>query len=103
MLTAWLDNIVSLYHTRILAVDLPAARCRGRLSVTIGHESADLLIGGTALEHGLTDVTHNVHDFKPTGGAGAGLLEAAGMKEGMNPSWLAPKGVESTAITDSCG
>ena len=33
----------------------------------LGHEGADLLIAATALEHGLTVVTHNVRDFEPTG------------------------------------
>ena len=67
VLAAWLDNVFALYHTRILDVDLPTARRWGRLSATLGHEGADLLIAGTALEHGLTVVTRNVRDFEPTG------------------------------------
>ena len=67
VLDAWLDNVMALYHTRILDVDLSTARRWGRLSATLGHESADLLIAATALEHGLTVVTRNVRDFEPTG------------------------------------
>lgn len=67
VLAAWLDSVLSLYHTRILDVDLPTARRWGRLSATLGHEGADLLIAATALEHGLTVVTRNVRDFEPTG------------------------------------
>ena len=67
VLAVWLDNVLALYHTRILDVDLPTARRWGRLSATLGHEGADLLIAATALEHGLTVVTHNVRDFEPTG------------------------------------
>ena len=67
VLADWLDNVLALYHTRILDVDLPTARRWGRLSATLGHEGADLLIAATALEHGLTVVTRNVRDFQPTG------------------------------------
>ena len=67
MLAAWLDNVLALYHTRILDVDLPTARRWGRLSAALGHEGADLLIAATALEHGLMVVTRNVRDFEPTG------------------------------------
>ena len=56
-----------MYGERILAVDLSAARRWGRLSDGLGHESADLLIAATALEHGLTVVTRNVRYFEPTG------------------------------------
>ncbi len=33
----------------------------------LGHDSADLLIAATALEHGLTVVTRNLRHFVPTG------------------------------------
>ena len=39
----------------------------GRLSDTIGHERADLLIAATAIESGLAVVTRNVRHFAPTG------------------------------------
>ena len=66
-LTAWLDSLLVLYSERILAVDLSAARRWGRLSGVLGHDSADLLIAATALEHGLTVVTRNVRHFEPAG------------------------------------
>ena len=66
-LSAWLDRVLRVYGERILAVDLATARRWGRLSGALGHESADLLIAATALEHGLTVVTRNVRHFEPTG------------------------------------
>ena len=62
-----LDKVLMLYEERILPVGLPACRRWGRLSAAIGHDSADLLIAATALEHGLTVVTRNVRHFEPTG------------------------------------
>ena len=67
VLSAWLDSVLALYGERILAVDLSAARRWGRLSGELGHDSADLLIAASALEHGLTVVTRNVRHFEPTG------------------------------------
>lgn len=67
VLATWLDSVLAVYGERILPVDLSTARRWGRLSDAIGHESADLLIAATALEHGLTVVTRNVRHFKPTG------------------------------------
>ena len=67
VLADWLDNLLALYGERILAVDLTVARRWGRLSATIGHAGADLLIAATALENGLTVVTRNVRHFEPTG------------------------------------
>jgi hypothetical protein len=40
---------------------------RGALSAALGNGSADLMIGATALEHGLTVVTRNISNFAPTG------------------------------------
>ena len=67
VLAAWLDNVLTVYHARILNINLSTARRWGRLSATLRHEGADLLIAATALEHGLTVVTRNVRDFEPTG------------------------------------
>ncbi len=66
-LSVWLDRVLIWYGDRILPVHLPSARRWGRLSAALGHESADLLIAATALEHGLTVVTRNVRHFEPTG------------------------------------
>ena len=67
VLAAWLDALVGLYSERILPIDLPVARRWGRLSGVVGHESTDLLIAATAIEHGLTVVTRNVRHFEPAG------------------------------------
>ena len=55
------------YGDRILPVDVATARRWGQLSAVLGHESADILIAATALEHGLTVATRNVRHFEPTG------------------------------------
>ena len=66
-LALWLDRVLAWYGDRILPVDVPTARRWGHLSATLGHQSADLLIAATALEHGLTVVTGNARHFDPTG------------------------------------
>ena len=66
-LVSWLDRLLRLHGERLLAVDLAVARRWGRLSASLGHDSADLLIAATALEHGLTVVTRNLRHFTPTG------------------------------------
>ena len=63
----WLDRVLGWYGDRILPVTLPVARRWGRLSATLGHGGADLLIAATALEHGLMVVTRNARHFEPTG------------------------------------
>lgn len=66
-LAIWQDRLLAWYSDRILPVDTATARRWGRLSATLGHDSADLLIAATALEHGLTVVTRNIRHFEPTG------------------------------------
>jgi predicted nucleic acid-binding protein len=66
-LAGWLDRMLTLYHDRILGVDIATSRRWGRLSGALGHDNADLLIAATALEHGLAVVTRNVRHFEPTG------------------------------------
>jgi hypothetical protein len=66
-LATWLDQVLSVYGRRVLPFDLASARRWGHLSATLGHQGADLQIAATALEHGLTVVTRNVSDFRPTG------------------------------------
>lgn len=66
-LTVWLARLLTWYRDRVLVVDVSTARRWGRLSCDLGHDSVDLLIAATALEHGLTVVTRNVRHFEPTG------------------------------------
>ena len=66
-LAAWLDQLLRLHPNRLLPVSLSVARRWGRLSAELGHDSADLLIAATALEHGLMVVTRNLRHFVPTG------------------------------------
>ncbi len=66
-LAAWLARILTWYGERVLPFDVPTANRWGRLSGSLGHDSVDLMIAATALEHGLTVVTRNVRDFEPTG------------------------------------
>ena len=74
-LAIWLDRLLDWYGKRVLPVDTATARRWGRLSATLGQDSADLLIAATALEHGLTVVTRNVRHFEPTGVAVVGTFE----------------------------
>ena len=66
-LTVWLNRLLTLFGDRVLDFDVPAAQHWGRISAELGHDSADLMIAATALEHGLTVVTRNVKHFEPTG------------------------------------
>jgi toxin FitB len=52
---------------RILAIDVGIARRWGRLADAHGHAGADLLIAGTAIEHGLAVVTRHARHFEGTG------------------------------------
>ena len=66
-LARWLDRVLAWYGDRVLPIDVATARRWGQLSSILGHSGADLLIAATALEHGLTVITHNVRHFEPTG------------------------------------
>jgi predicted nucleic acid-binding protein len=65
-LAGWLDAVLRTYEGRILPIDIAIARRWGRLSQQIGNKGLDLAVAATAFEHGLTVVTRNVSDFKPT-------------------------------------
>ena len=52
-LTRWFEALLRLYGDRILPVTPDIARCWGRLSADIGHESADLFVAATAAAYGL--------------------------------------------------
>ena len=66
-LAVWLAKLLTLFGDRVLAFDVPAAQRWGRLSAYLGHDSIDLMVAATALEHGQTVVTGNVSHFEPTG------------------------------------
>jgi tRNA(fMet)-specific endonuclease VapC len=60
------DQLLSLIGS--IAFDVPAAQAYGTIRATLEKLGTpiganDLLIGATALAHGLTLVTHNTHEF----------------------------------------
>lgn len=68
MLRNWLENqVLPTFEERILVVDTAVARQCARLHVPAPYSERDALIAATALVHGMTVVTRNVDDFKPTG------------------------------------
>lgn len=68
MLRNWLENqVLPTFEERILVVDTAIARQCARLHVPDPCSERDALIAATALVHGMTVVTRNVDDFKPTG------------------------------------
>ena len=68
MLRNWLENqVLPTFEERILVVDTAVARQCVRLHVPDPCSERDALIAATALVHGMTVVTRNVDDFKPTG------------------------------------
>ncbi len=70
ILRAWLNNhVVPEFVDRILPVDAAVARRCARLHVPNPQTERDALIAATALVYGMTVVTRNVNDFKPTGAA----------------------------------
>ena len=69
-LSDWLETLLHLYGSRVLPVDLPTARCAGRLADRArgqGHAPglADLVIAATAQKHGHTILTRNLRHFGP--------------------------------------
>ena len=65
-LQRWLDTILQRYQQRILPLSISIAKRWGRLSGELGHNSADLMIAATALEHNLIVATRNTRHFEPT-------------------------------------
>ena len=66
-LDAWIDSIERSFATRILPVDLPAARLWGELSAARPRAVVDTLIVATAIVRNLTLVTRNARDVADTG------------------------------------
>jgi predicted nucleic acid-binding protein len=68
VLRAWLDRyVLSAFAGRILDIDTAVAMRCAKLHVPDPKPERDALIAATALLHGMTVVTRNVDDFKPTG------------------------------------
>lgn len=68
MLRAWLEqHVLPEFSGRTLPVDTAVAQRCARLHVPDKLGERDALIAATALVHGMTVVTRNVADFKPTG------------------------------------
>lgn len=67
-LRRWLDlRVLPEFEGRILAVDTLIAQRSARLHVPDPRSERDAIIAATALVHGMTVVTRNVSDFRPTG------------------------------------
>ena len=66
-LASWAEQLITIYQSRILPIDIAIGRRWGRLTSRLGHAGIDLLIAATALERGLTVATRNVRHFMPTG------------------------------------
>jgi toxin FitB len=65
ILRSWLDNsVVPAFAERIVPVDVPVAIRAASLHVPDPASFRDALIGATALVHGMTVVTRNIHDFE---------------------------------------
>ena len=70
MLRVWIENwVTAAFARRILAVDDVVARRCAALHVPDPRPDRDAFIAATALVHGMTVVTRNTADFKPTGAA----------------------------------
>jgi predicted nucleic acid-binding protein len=68
MLRSWLEqHVLPEFSGRTLPVDTAVAQRCARLHVPDKRGERDALIAATALVHGMTVVTRNVADFKPTG------------------------------------
>ena len=68
LLRAWLElQVLPEFAARTLPVDAAVAQRCARLHVPNKRGERDALIAATALVHGMTLVTHNIADFKPTG------------------------------------
>ena len=68
MLRSWLEqHVLPEFSERTLPIDTTVAQRCARLHVPDKRGERDALIAATALVHGMTVVTRNVAEFKPTG------------------------------------
>lgn len=70
VLRKWMnDGLMPAFGNRVLKIDSQIALRCAMLHVSNPKSYRDSLIGATAIVHGMTVVTRNVSDFKPTGAA----------------------------------
>ena len=68
MLRTWLEqHVLPEFSDRTLPINTAVAQRCARLHVPDKRGERDALIAATALVHGMTVVTRNIGDFKPTG------------------------------------
>ena len=68
LLRSWLEqHVLPEFYRRTLLVDIAVAQRCARLHVPDRRGERDAFIAATALVHGMTVVTRNIADFKPTG------------------------------------
>lgn len=68
ILSEWFEKrVLPTFAGRVLPVDLAVARRCAALHVPDPRSYRDSFIAATAMESGLTVVTRNIVDFKPTG------------------------------------
>ena len=68
VLRSWLNtHVLPAFSDRIIVVDTAVAQCCAKLHVPDPRSDRDAMIAATAIVHGMTIVTRNVNDFKPTG------------------------------------
>ncbi len=66
-LDAWFSGIRAAYGNQILPVTWEVCHVWGANTLLWPLQSADALIAATAMQHNLTLVTRNDHDFQPCG------------------------------------
>ncbi len=65
---SWLNtHVLPAFSDRIIVVDTAVAQCCAKLHIPNPCSDRDAMIAATAIVHGMTMVTRNVDDFKPTG------------------------------------
>lgn len=68
LLRTWLDTrILPSFTGRVLSIDAAVAQRCAQLHVPNPQPERNALIAATALVHGMTVVTRNVADFRPSG------------------------------------
>ncbi len=68
VLRSWLNlHVLPAFSDRILVIDTAVAQCCAKLHVPDPRADRDAIIAATASVHGMTVVTRNIDDFKPTG------------------------------------